>query len=141
MDFSGYTWVYHGIPIAHFQNPIFSAVSTSWFTENSADLELECCDCAGRDKCFVQKQTDLAELFLWAYVMIYKLSYRSYCFPFPTVKGHNCKIWGFPEMGVPPNHPFIDGFSMKPSSYWVSIIYGNHHLPDCVTIVMGEMMS
>ena len=31
-------------------------------------------------------------------------------------------IWRFPEIGVPPNHPFIDGFSLvnhyKPSSYW-----------------------
>ena len=56
--------------------------------------------------------------FLWAYVMIYKLSYSWMIFPFQNVKGHKCKIWGFPEMGVPPNHPFIDGFSMKPSNYW-----------------------
>ena len=26
---------------------------------------------------------------------------------------HSSFIWRFPEMGVPPNHPFIDGFSMK----------------------------
>ena len=32
----------------------------------------------------------------------------------------NTYIWMFPKMGVPPNHPFIDGiFPYKPSSYWV----------------------
>ena len=27
-------------------------------------------------------------------------------------------IWRFPEIGVPPNHPFLDGiFAYKPTSY------------------------
>ena len=38
-------------------------------------------------------------------------------------------IWRFPEMVVPLNHAFIDGFSIiinyKPTSYWGSPIYGN----------------
>ena len=33
---------------------------------------------------------------------------------------------GFPEMGVPPNHPFgIRIFRYKPSSFWGASIYGN----------------
>ena len=35
------------------------------------------------------------------------------------VKTFYCHIWWFPEMGVPPNHPFLDGiFPYKPTSYW-----------------------
>ena len=31
----------------------------------------------------------------------------------------SCPIWGFPEIGVPPNHPFLDGiFPYNSSSYW-----------------------
>ena len=31
-------------------------------------------------------------------------------------------------MGIPPNHPFIDGFlHCKPSSYWGTLIYANLH--------------
>jgi hypothetical protein len=33
---------------------------------------------------------------------------------------------GVPQMGVPRNHSFIDGFSLiNPSSYWDTPIYGN----------------
>ena len=49
----------------------------------------------------------------------------------PTPTGHqvaSCKFiyGGVPKMGVPPNHPFIDGFfhEIKPSSYWSTSIYG-----------------
>jgi hypothetical protein len=32
-------------------------------------------------------------------------------------------------MGVPLNHPFINGFSMKKKhSFWGTAIYGNRHL-------------
>ena len=45
--------------------------------------------------------------------------------------GHakNClNIWWFPEIGVPPNHPFLDGiFPYKPTILGYPI-YGNPHL-------------
>ena len=31
-------------------------------------------------------------------------------------------------MGVPLNHPFLDGIFPKPSSYWVSPLYGPPHI-------------
>ena len=42
-------------------------------------------------------------------------------------------IWWFPEIGVPPNHPFLDGiFPYKPSlnhpAIGVPPIYGNPHM-------------
>ena len=38
-------------------------------------------------------------------------------------------IWGFPKIGLPPNHPFLDGiFPYKPSSYWGTPINGNPHM-------------
>ena len=38
-------------------------------------------------------------------------------------------IWCFPEMGVPPNHPFLDGmFPSRPSSYGGTPIDGNPHM-------------
>ena len=38
-------------------------------------------------------------------------------------------IWVFPEIGVPPNHPFLDRiFPDKPSSYWGTPILGNPHI-------------
>ena len=36
-------------------------------------------------------------------------------------------IWGFPEIGVPTNHPFLWDLPYKPSSYWGTPILGNHH--------------
>ena len=30
-------------------------------------------------------------------------------------------IWRFPEMGVPPNHPFIDGFSIINPSFSILV--------------------
>ena len=44
-------------------------------------------------------------------------------------------ICWFPNIGLPPNHPLLDGFSSinykhyKPSSYWGTPIYGNHNIP------------
>ena len=29
-------------------------------------------------------------------------------------------LWGFPEMGVPPNHPCIDGFSLINEAFWAT---------------------
>ena len=44
-------------------------------------------------------------------------------------------IWWFPEIGVPPNHPFLDGiFPNKNHPYWGSPIYGTPHFmlrPTC----------
>ena len=37
-------------------------------------------------------------------------------------------VWGFPEIGVPPNHPFIDGFSITNHPFGGTPIYRNHHL-------------
>ena len=40
----------------------------------------------------------------------------------------NSQIWGFPEIGVPPNHPFLDGiFPCKPTILDTPI-YGNPHM-------------
>ena len=45
-------------------------------------------------------------------------------------------IWGFPKIGVPPNHPFIDGFVLINHPFWVSSFMEtsicskkNHHMP------------
>ena len=37
-------------------------------------------------------------------------------------------ICGFPKMGVPPNHPFIDGFSRKKHPFWGTPLYGHSHM-------------
>ena len=31
-------------------------------------------------------------------------------------------------MGAPPNHPFIDGFSVKNPPFWGTTIYGTPHI-------------
>ena len=36
-------------------------------------------------------------------------------------------IWGFLEIGVPTNHPFLWDLPYKPSSYWGTPTLGNHH--------------
>ena len=42
---------------------------------------------------------------------------------------HTCgDIWRFPEMGVPLNHPFIDGFPILNHSFWRSPIDGTPHI-------------
>ena len=56
----------------------------------------------------------------------------------PSMMGHRAEvtrsvtnfcrmqIWRFPKIGIPPNHPFIDGmFHCKPSSYWGTPVVGN----------------
>ena len=35
--------------------------------------------------------------------------------------------WRFPEIGIPPNHPFIEGFSFIKHLFWGSPILGNPH--------------
>ena len=38
--------------------------------------------------------------------------------------------WGFPKMGIPPDHPFIDGFSISETiHFWGSTILGKRHFP------------
>ena len=37
-------------------------------------------------------------------------------------------IWWFPKIGVPPNHPYIDGFSLINHHFWGTPIYGNLHI-------------
>ena len=43
-------------------------------------------------------------------------------------------IWRFPEIGVPPNHPFIDGFSSMNHPFWGSPIYGSPQTPSFVIL-------
>ena len=38
------------------------------------------------------------------------------------------KMWWFPRIGVPPNHPFLWDFLHKPTSYWGTPILGNLHV-------------
>ena len=56
-----------------------------------------------------------------------------------TISYAKLYIWRFPEIGVPPNHPFIDGFpiinhpfgdtpmTMETNTY-MNHIYRNHHI-------------
>ena len=37
-------------------------------------------------------------------------------------------MWRFPEIGVPPNHPFSMGFSITNHPFWGTLIYGNQQL-------------
>ena len=38
--------------------------------------------------------------------------------------------WGFPKMGIPPDHPFIDGFFISETlHFWGSTILGKLHFP------------
>ena len=37
-------------------------------------------------------------------------------------------IWGFPKMVVPPNHPFLMGFSIINHPFWGTPIFGNTHI-------------
>ena len=39
-----------------------------------------------------------------------------------------CSIWMFPKGGVPPNHPFLIGFSIINHSFWGTTIFGNIHI-------------
>ena len=49
--------------------------------------------------------------------------------PLSDFKSLITSMWWFPEIGVPPNHPLLDGiFHYKPSSYGVTPIYGNLHV-------------
>ena len=38
----------------------------------------------------------------------------------------NWYIWRFPKVGVPPNHPFIDGFSTINHPFWGTPVYFTH---------------
>ena len=38
------------------------------------------------------------------------------------------KYGGFPEMGVPPNHPFQVGFLLINQPFWGTLISGNLHM-------------
>ena len=39
------------------------------------------------------------------------------------------KIWRFPKLGAPPNHPFLDGiFHEINHHFWGTPIYGNPHM-------------
>jgi hypothetical protein len=38
-------------------------------------------------------------------------------------KPGNMMIWWFPEIGVPPNHPFTDGFSIRNNPSWGTLIF------------------
>ena len=37
-------------------------------------------------------------------------------------------IWVFPKIGVPPNHPFLLGFSIINHPFWGTAIFGNTHI-------------
>ena len=46
------------------------------------------------------------------------------------------ETWRFPEIGVPPNHPFLFGiFPYKLTSYWGTAILGNLHMNMCTLSV------
>ena len=69
-----------------------------------------------------------------------KLLSNYFCLPIAVVTpwkpgkkcSHNCwwseMIWGFPKIGVPLNHPFIDGFALINHPFLGTPIYGNHHI-------------
>ena len=38
------------------------------------------------------------------------------------------KVWMFPKIGVPPNHPILIGFSIINHPFWGIPIFGNTHL-------------
>ena len=37
-------------------------------------------------------------------------------------------IWMFPKIGIPPNHPFLIGFSIINRPFWDISIFGNAHI-------------
>ena len=41
----------------------------------------------------------------------------------------NDHIWVFPKIMVPPNHPFLIGFSIINHPFWGTPIFGNIHIP------------
>jgi hypothetical protein len=46
------------------------------------------------------------------------------------------KTWRVPTIGIPPNHPFVDGFSLINHPFLDTPIYGNPHI-----ISMSEITS
>ena len=40
-------------------------------------------------------------------------------------------IWVFPKIGIPPNHPFLIGFSIINHPFWGTPIFGNTHMVSC----------
>ena len=38
-------------------------------------------------------------------------------------------IWGFPKIVVPPNHPFLIGFSILNHPFWGTPIFENTQIP------------
>ena len=61
---------------------------------------------------------------------------------FPTTIIHK---WGFPKIGVPPNHPDLIGFSVifhyKSFSYWGSPIYGTPQITMAAAIAIPGYTS
>ena len=41
---------------------------------------------------------------------------------------HDLSIWMFPKIVVPPNHPFLIGFSIINHPFWGTTIFGNTHI-------------
>ena len=68
-------------------------------------------------------------LCLSIYAYIYNISTE--CVPI-----YICRFLRFPEIGVPPNHPFLDGiFNCKPTIFFLDIpIYGTSHIDICCNI-------
>ena len=46
----------------------------------------------------------------------------------PSLVSVHSSIWGFPEIGVPPNHLFFVDFSWTRHLFWATPIYGNIHM-------------
>ena len=47
-------------------------------------------------------------------------------------------IWGVPEIGVPPNHPFQWDFPTINHPFWVPPILGKHHLYTEIWMIWGD---
>ena len=58
------------------------------------------------------------ELSSWYYVL----------FLFNRLCTYGNFTWRFPEMGVPLNHPFINGISIRSHPFWGTTIQGNPHI-------------
>ena len=56
--------------------------------------------------------------------------------PVPWICDRSQGIWGFPKIMVPPNHPFLIGFSIINHPFWGTLIFGNSHM-----FVVGVFVS
>ena len=51
------------------------------------------------------------------------------------------KIWVFPKIGVPPNHPILVGFAIINHPFWGIPIFGNTHICYFVNLAIFQLQA